>query len=143
MRVQIMIAVGALIVGSAECRAQSAPDMKGVWVEAGNSGQLVRRGGPFEHADPTGSEAVFGDPRTWTLRVSRQEGAVFAGTWESEVRSDPMVGVISSDGKSLYVADDNGPLIGTLRQGNQLELCRALADPTRQLAFCVTLARKP
>lgn len=141
MRYHAMIAVAALLMNAGPGWAQAVPDLKGAWVEVGEGGNLVRRGGPFEHADPAGDQAVFGDPRTWTLKVARQEGGAFAGTWESEVRADPMVGVISADGKTLYIADDNGALIGTLRGENEMEICRALADPTRMLASCWIFSR--
>jgi hypothetical protein len=143
MKYRAIVAVLALLAAGGSGWAQTAPDLKGAWVEVGEGGNLVRRGGPFEHADPAGAEAVFGDPRKWTLKVVRQEGGMFAGTWESEARADPMVGVVSADGKTLHMADDNGALLGTLRSDNEMEICRALADPTRMLASCWIFARTP
>lgn len=123
--------------------AQDVPDLKGTWAEVGDGGNVVRQGGPFEHTDPAGNEPVFGDTRTWTLDVTRQEGAMFSGSWKSEVRTDPIVGVVSADGKTLYMADDNGAIMGTLRAANEMEICRALADATRMLAACRIFARAP
>lgn len=140
---QVVIAGTSLLAAGGSGWAQSAPDLKGDWVEVGEGGDVVRRGGPFEHSDPAGEEAVFGDKSgTWTLKVARQEGAMFAGAWGSERRVDPMVGVVSADGKTLHIADDNGAMIGTLRADNEIEICRALADPNRMLAACRIFARK-
>lgn len=119
--------------------AQDIPDLKGAWVESGGRGGAVRRG-QLEHQPSSSDE--FGDPLTWTLTVERQEGVVFSGTWASENRTDPMVGAVSADGKTLYLADDNGPMHGQLRGPDQMEICRSLADEDTMLAACRIFERR-
>ena len=119
------------------------PDLKGKWVETGERSGVVRRGNRWEHkSPPTNGEVVFGGPLTWTLTVERQEGVVFSGTWASQNNTDPMVGSVSADGKTLYLADDNGPMHGELRSPDKLEICRSLAEPDRMLAFCRIFERR-
>jgi hypothetical protein len=119
--------------------AQDVPNLRGAWVE--ERGGVVRRG-QLEHQPSTGGELVFGGPLTWTLTVERQEGVVFSGTWASQNRTDPIVGAISANGRSLYLADDNGPMHGDLRGPDELEICRTLADADTMLATCRLFRRR-
>ena len=121
--------------------AQEVPDLKGAWVETEERTGAVRRG-QFEHTPSTGNEIVFGNTLTWTLTIERQEGVAFSGMWATEKRTDPMVGAISADGQTLYLADDNGPLHGHLRGPDQMEICRSLADADTMLAMCRLLERR-
>ena len=127
------------LVGPAS--AQVIPDLKGTWVKIGERGGAVRRG-QLEHQPSTGGEIVFGDPLNWTLTVERQEGVVFSGTWASQNRTDPLVGAMSANGRNLYLADDNGPMHGELREPDQMEICRSLADPDTMLAACRIFQRR-
>jgi hypothetical protein len=130
-----------LLVLPGPSRAADIPNLVGAWAEIDDGARVVRRGGPFEHFDRSGDDAAFGSPGTFTLTVERQEGATFAGTWASPERADPMVGVIASDGRSLMLADDNGPMQGRILDNGDVEICRALADATRMMAACRTLRR--
>jgi hypothetical protein len=122
---------------------KNTPDLKGKWVETGERSGVVRRGNRWEHKSaPTNGEVVFGSPLTWTLTIERQEGVVFSGTWASQNNTDPMVGAVSADGRTLYLADDNGPMQGELRGPDQLEICRSLAERDRMLAFCRIFERR-
>ncbi len=119
------------------------PDLKGKWVETGERSGVVRRGNRWEHkSPPTNGEVVFGGPLTWSLTVERQEGVVFSGTWASQNNTDAMVGAVSADGRTLYLADDNGPMHGELRGPDQMEICRSLAERDRMLAFCRIFERR-
>lgn len=81
-------------------------------------------------------------PVDLTLTVERQEGIVFSGTWASQSHSDPMVGALSADGKTLYLANDNGPMHGELQGPDRMEICRSLAESDRMLAACWLFARR-
>jgi hypothetical protein len=116
------------------------PSLQGVWMQI-KTGEVVRKGGPFEHFPNPGNEPTFGDPGKFKLTITRQEGAAFSATWASQARTDPIVGVISADGKSVFMVDDNGPMHGRLI-GDDLEVCRALVDPNRMLAACRMLRRQ-
>jgi hypothetical protein len=92
------------------------------------------------------------------LAVERQEEVVFSGTWATENRTDPMVGAVSADGKTLYLADDNGPMHGELRgpDGMEIWICQisrhfqammldiaSIDRKNRNISHCqVILARK-
>jgi hypothetical protein len=102
----------------------------------GERGGLVRRGQRFEHLPTTDDKVVFGDPVTWTMTVERQEGVVFSGTWASENRTDPMVGAISANGRSLYLARRQRPHARRASRPDQMEICRSYADAERMLAGC-------
>ncbi len=135
----------ALITMAAATAAHAAetPDLRGAWIEIDDGASVVRRGGPFEHFDRSGDDASFVNPGRFTLTVERQEAAAFAGTWASTARTDPMVGVVARDGRTLMLADDNGPMQGRILDDGDLEICRALADATRMMATCRVLRRAP
>jgi hypothetical protein len=131
----------ALSLFGGPAMGQDIPDLMGAWVETGERSGVVRRG-QLEHHPSTGGETLFTNELTWTLTVERQEGVVFAGTWATENRTDPMVGAISVDGKTLYLADDNGPMHGQLLGPDQMEICCSLADADTMLAMCRTFQRR-
>jgi hypothetical protein len=135
--------VAGVAMAQAVPAPKDIPDLKGKWVETGERSGVVRRGNRWEHkSPPTNGEVVFGDPLTWTVTVERQEGVVFSGTWASQNNTDPMVGAVSADGKTLYLVDDNGPMHGELRGPDKMEICRSLVEPDRMLAFCRIFERR-
>lgn len=138
-RVFGLIGVG-LLVEMAEASAD-APGLEGVWTQT-KTADVVRKGGPFEHFANEGKEPAFGDPGSFQLTIEHQQGAAFSGTWASKARTDPIVGVVSGDGQSVFMVDDNGPMQGRLVGTNEMEVCRALVDPNRMLAACRMLRRK-
>ena len=116
--------------GPSRSTSQGHPRPKGEWGRTEERSGVVGRGNRWEHkSPPTNGEVVFGSPLTWSLTVERQEGVAFSGTWASQNNTDPMVGAVSADGKTLYLADDNGPMHGELRGPDQMEICRSLAEP--------------
>jgi hypothetical protein len=142
-RVDIALLATVLVsIASAAHGGDAAPNLTGTWKEVGE-GSVVRRGGPFEHFDNAGPEPKFGSPGHFRVSIERQEGAAFSGTWATEARTDPLVGVVSSDGRTLYLADDNGAMQGRLLDDGGLEVCRALVDSSRMLATCRTFRRDP
>jgi hypothetical protein len=137
------LAAGLIILSlwGGPAAGQDIPDLKGAWVETGERGGVVRRG-QFEHQPSTGGETLFTNELTWTLTVERQEGVAFSGTWASQKRTDPLVGAISADGKTLYLADDNGAMHGRLLDPDRMEICRSLADVDTMLAMCRMFQRR-
>ncbi len=120
--------------------AQVIPDLTGTWAER-RGGGVVRRG-QLEHQPSTGDDVVFGGPLTWTLTIEQQQGNVFSGKWASQNRTDPLVGAMSSNGRNLYLADDNGQMHGELRTPDEMEVCRSLADADTMLAMCRIFTRR-
>jgi hypothetical protein len=149
MKTTVLILASALtLVGGSGAQAQSsagdnvqAPRLQGVWTQI-KAGDVVRKGGPFEHFPNQGNEPTLGDPGKFQLTITRQEGAMFVGTWASEARTDPIVGVVSADGRGVFMADDNGPIQGRLIGLEDMEVCRALVEPNRVLAACRMLRKR-
>jgi hypothetical protein len=44
----------------------------------------------------------------FTITIERQDGYRFAGTWVSPRATYPLIGMFRSDGKRLYMVDNDG-----------------------------------
>jgi hypothetical protein len=100
-----LAAAGAL---ASEAAAQSIPDLKGVW--SGQAKTIVS--GESRHHTPAMPSTSAGDHRltelTFTLKIEGQQDSRFWGTMSSPVMSEPIIGMITPDGKRLRIAEMNG-----------------------------------
>ncbi len=126
------IIVAALLAPGTIASAQSdIPDLKGRWT---GTTEVVLRSKVSEHINPTGQTTFTTIP--FTITIEQQEGHGFAGTWASARASDPLIGVIQSDGKRLHMVDNDGTLAGELLGPDEMEVCRTEATPQSMVALC-------
>ena len=120
--------------------AQSdVPDLKGTW---SSTTSVVLRSQASEHIDPTGGETTF-TTLLFTITIERQDGHRFAGSWTSARASDPLIGVIRSDGKRLHMVDNDGTLTGELVGPDEMEVCRTEVTPESMAVICGVFLRGP
>jgi hypothetical protein len=137
-----MISAGiiiTLLVPVTVALAQSdVPDLKGQWLA---TVETVRRGEVFEHYTEPSPEATFGS-RDYTITIDRQEGRRFAGTRASARASDPLIGIMRSDGRRLHMVDNDGTFTGELLGPDEMEVCRTEVTPRSMVASCATFTRQ-
>lgn len=81
-----------------------------------------------------------------TIDVTEQRGRAFRATIEypssGASDSDPLVGVITADGKTIYFAGDDGFHVGSL-EGNVLDTCYVQSGDKDTMAVCTKFEKQP
>ena len=113
------------------------PDLKGSW---SGTTEVALRSEASEHIDPTG-ETTF-TTILFTITIERQDGHRFAGGWVSARASDPLIGLIRSDGKRLYMVDNDGTLTGELLGPDEMEVCRTEVTTESMAVLCGVFKRQ-
>ena len=130
--------IAALLVPATIAFAQTnAPDLKGSW---SGTAEIVHRSEVAEHVDPTAKPSFPTLP--FTITIEQQEGRRFAGSLASARASDPLIGMIRSDGRRLHLVDNDGTLIGELLGPDEMEVCRTEVTPHSMNVYCATLTRR-
>lgn len=116
------LAALALVLGCAACSQapaakESMPDLKGTWV--GTSDSIVRGTAPH-HAPATGAQPLVDHVR-FTLSITGQDGRRFWGTVSGGSTTEPVIGVIALDGKSIVARDNDGLLEGTIVDADTID----------------------
>lgn len=134
----LALVVGVLFVFPAA--AQEWPDLLGVWKGKTRS-VLAGAGGHF--ADTNTSDAHFREVEL-TVEWTEQSDGRFIGTITSANHTERKIGVISSDGKTLYTVDHDGQSAGRLIDENHFELCymQSSSGDSQMVASCVTFERQ-
>lgn len=119
----LMLGLALLWAGAGAAGAQSTFDIKGTWI--GTSKSIVS-GLPPHH--PTTAPSKPAGPHRltelkFTIRIEGQDGPRFWGTLSSPTRTEPVIGVISSDGKELrIVGQTSGIVEGTVVNPDTIEI---------------------
>ena len=77
-----------------------------------------------------------------TITLEQQEGRRFAGTRASARATDPLIGMMGSDGKRLHMVDNDGTLTGELLGSDEMEVCRTEVTPQSMIVSCGTFTRE-
>jgi hypothetical protein len=118
-----MLALAVLCAGTGIAGAQSMVDMKGTWT--GMSKSIVS-GLPPHHPTSTPSK-LAGPHRLTELKITikiegQQDGRVW-GTLGSAAKVEPIIGVLSPDGKRLrMVAEGGGIVDGTVVNTDTIDI---------------------
>jgi hypothetical protein len=128
----------ALFAPATGAFAQSdVPDLKGSW---SGTAEIVILSEVAEHVAPS-AQPSFPSLR-FTITIEQQEGRGFAGSLASERASDPLIGMIRSDGRQLHMVDNDGTLTGDLVGPDEMEVCRTEVTPTSMSVYCATFTRQ-
>ncbi len=117
--------------------ATDVPDLKGSW---SGTAEIVVRSEVAEHVAPS-AEASF-VKLEFTITIEQQEGHAFSGTLASARATDPLIGMVRSDGKRLHMVDNDGTLTGEVVGPDEMEVCRTEVTPESMSAYCATFTRK-
>lgn len=132
---KIAILIGAVaILSPASAFAQEAPDMLGTWTGANRA---VVSGAGGHYGD--GEDAATFRAVELTIEWTAQDDGRLIGTIASPLSTEPKVGVLSSDGVTLFTADSDGSSVGRLIDADHFELCymqTSIADE-RIVVSCV------
>ncbi|MEM8590323.1 MAG: hypothetical protein AAGG65_19870 [Pseudomonadota bacterium] len=135
------IAATLALVAASPATAQDYPDLLGTW--AGDSETIVA-GSTNHHPRPP--EETQPDPRLVsvpiTVIIDQQDGRRFSGTVNSPGASEGIVGVVTREGRILWV-DEDGYNEAVLIDDDRMEVCYLLVQPLIQLASCVEMVREP
>ena len=113
----------SLLCAGGVASAQTVVDMKGTWT--GTSKSIVS-GLPAHHPADLPAKNAGGNRLTEikiTLKIDGQDDRRFWGTQGSTAKLEPVIGVISPDGKRVRIVGQGGGIIeGTLIDNDSLDL---------------------
>ncbi len=113
------------------------PDMRGTW--KGDSQSVVVGGGPHHPDGKTGEPRFTSVP--FTLVIDKQDGRRFSGTFSSTRHSETVIAVVSRAG-TIFMADDDGHIAGTMLAPDRMELCYLHSSSAKRIASCTELTRQ-
>jgi len=119
---------------------QAMPDLRGTW--KGQSESVVRSGGGNTHHAVTGTAEPRFTSVPFTMVIDKQDGRRFSGTFSSARSTETVIAVISRAG-TIYMADDDGHVSGTLLAPNRMELCYLHLSAAARIASCTELTKQP
>lgn len=122
--------VAIIFASTGYASAQDVPNLMGKW-----KGQSEGLGS---------SSGYISGPVT--IDVTEQRGRTFRATIEypdtGGSDTDPLVGVITADGKTIYFAGDDGFHVGSI-EGNALETCYVQSGDEEAMAVCTKFEKQP
>lgn len=126
--------------------AQTPPifDMKGTWK---GIGQAIIDGVTPLHPAEAGNAKPAATYRlreaTYTYQINGQDGRRFWGTVSSDVAvNERLIGSLSFDGKTIYMAGKEGILDGVIIDANAIEMCYRHVNATSAIVNCNHLERQ-
>jgi hypothetical protein len=132
----------ALVVGSVQAQS-TIVDIKGTWI--GHAQNIVE--GPAHHhqrgaAGTKESGKFLLSDQTFTFRFEGQEGRRFWGTISSATKTERLIGSFSSDGKRVYMVDEDGMIDGVVIDANKIDICYRHVRPDSAVVGCELMERK-
>lgn len=138
MRKAAVLIAAIAMLAPTSVLAQEAPDMLGTWT--GTSRAVVS--GTGGHYGDGEDLAAFREVDL-TIEWTAQDDGRLIGTVTSPLSTEPKVGVLSSDGQTLFTADSDGSSVGRIVDEDHFELCymqTSIADE-QIVVSCVDFAR--
>lgn len=132
-----LVAAATVLLASG-AQGQDYPDLKGTWR---GTNDAVVRGGGTHHENRTGDTAPRLTNTAFTVTFTGQEGRRFWGEIASATATEPLLGVIGHDRRTLYMADLDGYTVATLTPEGQIDMCYMRSGYDMTLAACVLLTR--
>lgn len=121
--------------------AVSAPNLVGTW--KGQTNTVVMGVSGHDEAPSDGNaKRILYRRIPVTLTVSEQKGDLFVGSKATAKRSEPLVGAISSDGKTGVMSDEDSTYTFKLINKNKLEYCISHANKDSSIAGCTIFLRQ-
>lgn len=138
-RVFISIALLAFIITAGTCLADSAiPNLVGTWTVKNEGAVISKDKTPGVKTHFSGEFSAIAAE----LVVTKQQGRVLHGTFTSPKATEKFVGVIGTDNKSIYLADEDGFIDGKIINKDRIDVVYRHATPTDTVIAVGTWTRK-
>lgn len=119
--------------------AQTVPDLKGTWSGITNT-TVIGAGQHHPGNEPT-QTVRFRNVEIQYI-INQQKGTNFSGKTVSPAFEEMLAGVVSYDGKSGLMADEDGSYTFKLLGKNKMEVCYTHAKPSSIVTACTLVERK-
>lgn len=113
------------------------PEMRGTW--KGDSHSIVLGVGPHHPDAKTDAPRLTSVP--FTLVIDQHDGRRFSGTFSSSQHSETVVAVVSRAG-TIFMADDDGYITGTMLASDRMEICYLHSSSARRIASCTEMTKQ-
>lgn len=134
--------VAVLVVGSAQAQS-TVIDIKGTWI---GHAQNIVEGSAHHHQRGAAGTKEAGkfllSDQTFTFRFEGQDGRRFWGTISSATKTERLIGSFSTDGKRVYMVDEDGMIDGVVIDANKIDICYRHVRPESAVVGCELMERK-
>lgn len=134
----MVVFAAALFLLPGMAQAGDFPDLKGTW--SGPSMGIRIGDDPVPHKDPANEGKV--SPTEMTLIIESQEKGVFQGKHKSKRNEERIIGVICSDGKSIFMVDEDSYFTGKIASKDKLEVVWMEVHPGKAHGIARTVYTK-
>lgn len=131
-----------LVVGSVQAQS-TVVDIKGTWI--GNAQNIVEGSAHHHQRGAAGTKEVgkfLLSDQTFTFRFEGQDGRRFWGTISSATKTERLIGSFSTDGKRVYMVDEDGMIDGVVIDANKIDICYRHVRPDSAVVGCELMERK-
>jgi len=136
--------IPAIILIATPAAAQEWPDLIGVW--KGTSRAVVgKASGHYGNVgDVAAGEVGKFVSAELTIEWVKQDDGRYIGSITSASHTEPKLGIVSGDGKSLFTVDSDGHSVGRLIDNDHFELCymQTSEGDEQMVASCVVFERQ-
>ena len=136
-----LLAIGLCSL-TATSMASDWPDLLGTWTGTTRS-VIIGDGGHFSGGENS-QNAEFHEIEL-TIQWTNQQDGRYIGSITSPKHSEPKLGVVSRDHKTIFTVDTDGQSVGELIDDNHFELCymQTSSEDSMMVASCVIFERQP
>jgi hypothetical protein len=134
------VALFSLLIGTTAAYAADPPNLVGNWIVTAYEGVAVGASSHRQVDDP--DEVRFKSKSAATYEIVEQDGRSLVGKRVSSREEEQLLGIITFDNTSFYMADDDQIFIGEILSANELQLCGVKYGPTAIGANCALLERQ-
>ena len=138
MRKLFWVAAVLVCIATPAASQTDIPNLVGTW--KGTSESVVIGSNPH-HPGAPGNEPRFTSV-AFTLKIEKQEGRRFYGTFSSERANEKVIAVISQDG-TIIMVDDDGYDTGTILAPDRIEICYQHLSANSRIASCTEFTKQP
>lgn len=132
-----LAALATLATAPAVATDPAVPELRGTW--KGDSHSIVLGAGPHHPDAKTNAPRLTSVP--FTLVIDMQDGRRFSGKFSSSAHSEAVVAVVSRGG-TIFMADDDGHIAGTMLAADRMELCYLHSSSAKRVASCTELTKQ-
>ena len=133
----VTLAALAALSAPASAADPAVPELRGTW--KGDSHSIVLGAGPHHPDAKTAEPRLTSVP--FTLVIDMQDGRRFSGKFSSAAHSEAVVAVVSRGG-TIFMADDDGQIVGTMLAPDRMELCYLHSSSAKRIASCTELTKQ-
>ncbi len=137
-RLALLLAASFLFGNVALAADPVFPDLVGTWSVKAEGAVMVQGKDPGEKTHWKSGQTTMASE----MQITEQQGRIVKGTFRSPKTSEPFVGAIGHDGKTVYFVDTDGYLDARIVDANTIESVYRHSTPKSSVVSVAVWTRK-